>query len=911
MKTALALLLTAPLLVQTARSQTPETEFFEKKVRPIFASNCYACHGPKMQIGGLNLSSGAGAGPETGVVVKGDPEQSRLMRALGYADKIKMPPSGKLSANDITTVKTWIEMGGSWPKDAATQTSAGTHKGFPPEVKSFWSFQPVKDVQPPQVRQPSWVKNPIDRFILAKLEEKKLTPAAPASKLTLLRRATYDLIGLPPTTKEIEDFLADKSPDAFATVVDRLLASPKYGEQWGRHWLDVARYAESTGMDEDNAYPHAWRYRDYVVKAFNQDQPYNRFVTEQLAGDLLPSDNQADREQRLIATGFLALGPKPLAQQDRVQMLYDVVDEQIDTVSKSFMGLTVACARCHDHKFDPILTKDYYSLASVFASTTSFRHQGRPGSISYMYYAPLDPAAYQRYQTQRWNMLSKQMEMEDALSEDLGYENATLRPKVGDVLTAAWKVHAKGMTLDAASSASNVESKQVEKWLKWLRAADDKARAGYLKDWFEATDATIAAVANKYQEAYTKSAAKSDSRLEGWRAKFARDALQERGLPDRPKVDAEEDPLFAAATFNGGPMELPDSQRVAILRKEFEQRQKALPEAPALASAVCEGIPVEQHVFQHGDHHNPGEPVAKQFPIILAGESQKPVEKGSGRLELAQWLTSPDHPLTARVMANRIWQGHFGEALVRTPNNWGKTGEKPTHPELLDYLAKRFIENGWSIKAMHRLILLSSTYQMSSKTSKEAREADPGNRLWSRFNRVRMSVEQIRDSLLALDGTLDPAIGGTLPASTAKEKRPKIDPDDIKRRTIYIPVRRGSIPNLLATFDFGDATTSNEGRPRTNVAPQALFMMNSSFVMERAKGFATKLLDDAGLTDAGRIEKAYLMVLTRKPDASEIDSALSYIANLEKQLGATEAHSTAWQSFCHILMSSNEFVYLN
>ncbi len=329
-----------------------------------------------------------------------------------------------------------------------------------------------------------------------------------------------------------------------------------------------------------------------------------------------------------------------------------------------------------------------------------------------------------------------------------------------------------------------------------------------------------------------------------------------------------------------------------------------------MASAVADGIAVDQKVFLHGDYHNPGEPVAKQFPFVLAGESQQPIKKGSGRLELAQWLTSADSPLPARVMVNRIWQWHFGEALMRTPNNWGKMGEKPTHPELLDYLAKQFVANGWSIKAMHRQIMLSSTYQMSTKATKESREADPPNRLWTRFNRTRMSVEQIRDSLLALDGTLDATMGGTL-SESKKGKKTTTDPDAFKRRTLYLPVKRGSIPSLLSTFDFGDATTSNEGRPRTNVAPQALFMMNSSFVIASSLGFAKKLLDDQSLTDAKRIGQAYRMVLTRDPGATEIDAALSYITSLERKIGGPAARLTAWQSYCHILMSSNEFLYLN
>ena len=884
MNILLALFLTVPLLAQSAE----QLEFFEKKVRPIFVANCYSCHGPKTQMAGLNFSSAAGFEQ---VIVKGDSAQSRLYRAVSYSEKIKMPPPGKLADHEIADLKAWIDMGAPWPKEAPVPVTANPRIT---EGRKFWAFQPVKDYPPPKVNNVAWVKTPIDRFILAKLEEKRIRPAAPAPKLTLLRRVTYDLIGLPPTSQEIDAFLADSSPEAYAKVVDRLLASPQYGERWGRHWLDVARYADSTGMDEDHIYPNAWRYRDYVVKAFNDDLPYDRFVMEQLAGDLLPAEKPgAVNERGIVATGFLALGPKPLAQQDRMKMIYDVVDEQIDTASKAFMGLTVACARCHDHKFDPILTKDYYSLASIFASSENFRNLGRPGAVSYIYDAPLDPVAFERYQSHRWRMYGKQLELEEALAEDAARENALLRPKIAESLVAAFSAGA-------------------DRWSRWLHSVDEKARQGYLKKLFDATDANINQVAREYQEAYIKIATRQDTHLETWRKRFAAEVLEDRDLPPRPTP--AEDPFFKALTFNGGPMELTDSPRVAELRAEWKRLQDSLPAQPPMASAVCEGPSVEQRGFLHGDNNSPGEPVAKQFPVVLAGESQQPVTKGSGRLELAKWLTNPDHPLTARVMVNRIWQGHFGEALMRTPNNWGKMGETPTHPELLDFLARRFVESGWSIKAMHRLILLSNTYQMSSQAPKEVRDADPANRLWSRFSRVRMSVEEIRDGFLALGGNLDARLGGSLlPASGPRVKgRPqRVDPEDITRRTIYLPVRRGSIPTVLATFDYGDATTAGDGRPRTNVAPQALFMMNSRFVVERAGGFAKRLLDDTALSETQRIERAYLMALTRRPDSAEVDSALTYIADLEKKLGQPDAHQVAWRSFCHVLMSTNEFLYLN
>jgi cytochrome c553 len=848
-------------------AQNADTEYFEKNVRPVFAAKCQGCHGAKTQTAGLNLSTSAGLDR---VVVKGDSAQSKMFRALSYTGEIKMPPSGKLAANEIAAVKAWIEMGAPWPKNSSASQS-----------KEHWAYQLVRDPALPAVKNAAWVQSPIDRFILAKLEAKNLRPAATASKLTLLRRVHFDLIGLPPTPDDIRSFLADSSPNAYAKVVDHLLASPQYGEHWGRHWLDVARYADSTGMDEDHIYPYAWRYRDYVVKAFNDDLPYNRFVMEQIAGDLLP-------EPRTVATGFLALGPKPLAQQDRVQMIYDVVDEQIDTTSKAFMGTTIACARCHDHKFDPILTKDYYSLASIFASTLDFRNLGRPGAVSYIYYAPLDAEAYARYQTHRWRMYGKQLEMEDALAEDLARENALARPKMAESIEAAWK------TRDAS-----------DKWVKLF--GSDKP---YARKWSQADAGTIKQVAQEYAESYNKTARKWDGQLENWRKRYATEVAQDRDLPARPKFNAEEDPFFDAVTFHEGPLDFAESARVAELRREWQVLVKSLPPEPPMASAVTEGAPVDQHVFLHGDPHSLGDPVAKTFPVVLAGNAQKPVTKGSGRLELAQWLAGADHPLIARVMVNRIWQWHFGEALVRTPNNWGTTGDVPVHGELLDYLARRFVESDWSIKAMHRMILLSSTYQESSQSTPEMRDVDPANRLCGRFNRTRMSIEQIRDSILALDGRLDNTIGGSLlPAEGAK--RPKVDPEKITRRTLYIPVRRGSVPAVLSAFDFGDATSPGDGRARTNVAPQALFLMNSGFVQTRSEGFAKRLLDDASLTDPQRVERAYLMALTRNPDAGEVDAALSYIANLEKRLPASDAHTKAWQSFCHVLVATNEFIYLN
>ncbi len=866
-----------------AQSQDP-AEFFEKKVRPVLASKCQVCHGAKSQMGGLNLASGADA-----VRVA---KSGRLLEVLGYESAVKMPPGGKLSAAEIADFKTWVDTGAAWPGGTVT-AEAPKGKRITDADRAHWAFRPVKDYAPPVVRSAAWVKGPIDRFILAKLEESKLKPAPPASKLTLLRRVTYDLTGLPPTPEEADAFLADSSADAFTKVVDRLLASPRYGERWGRHWLDVARYADSTGMDEDHLYPHAWRYRDWVIDSFNKDTPYDQFVMEQIAGDRLPRPNP-------VATGFLALGPKPLAQQDRVKMIYDVVDEQIDVTSKAFLGLTLACARCHDHKFDPLLARDYYAMAGMFASSTNFRNLGRPGAVSYIYYEPLDREAYARYQDHRSRVYAKQMEMEEVLGGDLEAKAKEWEARLASDIVTAWKVQR------GAKAPTGTDAVTLARWLCYLDPNDPKP---HLKTYYEAGEGSIEQVAREMSASYSASAKKWLEQLANWRKRYREEVKLDRDLPARPAFDPDKDPLFAGISFKDGPFAYSDSPRVAALRAEYQKLKDTLPEEPPMASAVTDGEIVDQKIFVRGDHHSPGEPAPKTFPVVLAGESQEPVHQGSGRLELARWLARADNPLTARVMVNRVWQWHFGEALVRTPNNWGRTGEKPTHPELLDYLARRFVESGWSVKSLHRLILLSNAYQMSSVAHPEAKKADPSNRLWSHFNRQRLTVEAIRDSLLSFDGSLDETRGGSL-LSSGKRKRDEASPDSVRRRTVYLPVRRGSMPVLLSIFDFGDATTSTEGRTRTNVAPQALFILNSEFVQERARGMAQRLLDAAG-ADGSRIDRAYLTVLGRPPAADEADRALTYIASLQQRLDGPDARLRAWQSFCHVLMSANEFVYLD
>jgi len=934
----------APVLVQAATQE----EFFEKKIRPIFAANCQRCHNAKSKVAGLDLTTaesfrrGGDSGP---VINKEKPEESRLLKVIGYEGETKMPPAGKLKDHEIATLTEWVKMGAPWPGGIPPAASeilpkSPNSRSFTEVEKGFWAYQPIKEVAPPQTtaQAPSqagdeaWAQSPIDRFILRRLEESNLKPAPPADKLTLLRRATFDLTGLPPTENEMREFLADRSPEAFKKVVERLLASPRYGERWGRHWLDVARYADSTGNDEDHRYPHAWKYRDYVIESFNNDLPYDQFIREQLAGDLLPAKGGGEVNRRgIIATGFLALGPKAIAQQDKKKMLYDVYDEQVDVTTKAFLGLTVSCARCHDHKFDPILTKDYYAMIGMFASTRSFTN---PDShVSVVLEKPLVPREeFERYKAARREHQAKELRVRIAIEEiiDEVKESAVKESsrRLADYFVAARKVY-KGEGQDGApladvASRANLNEEALRRWVDFLKPGDDVR--GYLNEWNNATPDKLAATAQGYQERFQKRFAEWEEKISKWRAEYRKALAENKPLPDKPKFEAGDDRFFNDVYFEGGPF-VPGGKdqkrfsseqwsRLTALRKEQEELKKSAPTEPEMACAIEDGDSVEQKVFVRGDYNNPGEAAPRGFPAILARYDTKPSFAGSGRLQFAEWLTQPGHPMTARVMVNRIWQWHFGEGLVRTPDNFGKMGERPTHPELLDYLAAQFVKSGWSIKAMHRMIMLSNAYRMSSVNQNVAEDADPDDRLLTRFNRRRLSVEEMRDGLLAIDGTLDLTMGGTLQTGRGtdgenNQARLSLNPEKLKRRTVYLPLRRANLPTLLNLFDFGDATTVSGKRQLTNVATQALFWLNSEFLNERAQNVAQSLLDLKEANVAARLETAYARILNRRPDKDEVDQALSYIAGFKQKFAGEKADQKAWQSLCRVLMSSNDFVYVD
>jgi hypothetical protein len=850
------------LSLGAGQAQTPaQLEFFEKNARPLFAEKCQGCHNAKLKSGGLDFSSPNAIKEAASMGIfgsPGEPEKSVIIQALGYESRIKMPPQGKLPAETIAAVREWVAAGAPTPAIAPSAGDSLSGTGVRPVAlrgvitdadKNFWSFKPISQAAPPTPKQQDWAVNPIDRFILANLEKNGLKPAPQADKTTLLRRATFDLTGLPPTEKELQDFLADKSPQAFEKVVDRLLASPRYGERWGRHWLDVMRYADSTGSDEDHRYPHAWRYRDYVVEAFNDDMPYNQFVREQLAGDILAADpNSGVGYRGIVATGFLALGKKALAQKDLPLKRYDVVDDQIDVTAKAFLGLTVTCARCHDHKFDPIATKDYYQLAAIFASTLSYAGGATGDPIQTPLAAPGEFEAFQK-QWSAYNALEKKVADIIDFDKDAQKYRDLGEQKIAASMQAAYRVYAKGEAMAMVAADTKLDEKQLARWVDYLK----DGKPPELAQWRAATDANRKDVAAEYQEEFRRSAYQYDQDLSWWKQAQGNFPNAGKIAGPHPRMSAERDPFFVAVWQDGGPLHRSGDEQMASLAPEkaheaasllaqAAEMEKTLPthEVP-MACAVKEGDTMDQKIFVRGDYHNLGDPVEHTVPEILRLSAPAPeVKTKSGRLELADWIVDPRNPLPSRVMANRIWQGHFGDGIVRTPDNYGRLGERPGNPELLDYLAKRFMESGWSIKKMNRMIMLSKTYQMSAVFDEATKAKDPENRMISHFPRQRLSIEEIRDAYLAIGGDLDLTMGGTLDPGVGTDGetstgRISMNPEKTNRRSIYLPLRRSNLPTLYTLFDFGDATSPEGHRSPTSVATQALFVMNSPLVIREAK----------------------------------------------------------------------------
>lgn len=1113
--------------------------FFESKVRPVLIAKCQECHNSDKPKAGLQLDSRDGVitGGESGpVAIPGKPEESLLIEVIGYRNVVQMPPKSKLPDSEIAVLTEWVRRGLPWPNSKpatpAPAASPTAQHEFSDEQKAFWAFQPVRREQPPVPTGDHWVRSPIDRFILSELEAKGLQPSADAGKRTLIRRVTLDLIGLLPTIEEVHDFLADSSPDALEREVDRLLASPRYGERWGRHWLDVARYADSNGLDENLAYANAYRYRDYVIKSIREDKPYDRFVIEQIAGDVLSStsksstpESAAESFDALTATGFLCLGAKMLAEDDPVKMQMDIIDEQVDTIARAVMGLTMGCARCHDHKYDPLSMEDYYGLAGVFKSTQTM---DTFTVVARWHERPLATPEQLRHRDELQQLASTQKQLVDKLKNDAVESLLTkARQHAGAYLLAAtdeWKLAEQ---LSVAQPRGNEQSPASIPGALLIEA-EDYARGNVLKDldnygkgigvlvnrgeapnyteyeiqldqpcryqlelryaaaasrpckvfvngrlvksdaagkltgswtpetqtWFvecfvslnegrnlvrleqpqffphidkllltpvdpsteiaSATNTTdssstqvsrlIPSITQQWIKALESSKSDPKSILTGWhqfigKGQLTADpAIPENGvarllsssqpasrqeLADRyaalfelaqqewKQLKASEEEKDATSlkyvdleaarkilTDPKGPYAVPAdietefspdlASELKTGREELARREAAIPRFPE-TMAVSESKPENLKIHLRGSHLTLGKEVPRQLPKILSGnenriltdtaltepnnkavDGDKQPSDATGRLRFARWLASADHPLTSRVMVNRIWQWHFGQGLVRSPDNFGKLGERPSHPALLDWLASEFSgqtrqhqinPQAWSLKTLHRSLISSATYRQRTAHHPDAALLDPENRLLWRSHRQRMDVEVLRDSLLAISGQLNEIPGGTLLPTANRNyvtSTANVNPQiyNSNRRSVYLPVVRSALFEVFTAFDFADPSTLAGQRDQTTVASQALFMMNSSFVLDQVRAIASQLIEKT--TDpAERIREIYVRGYSRDPSEAEVSRALAYLERMRTSLTSAEPgiapadmELRAWVSLSRAVLSANEFLYI-
>jgi len=818
-----------------------QVAFFEKQVQPLLRQHCWKCHGedPGKLRGGLDLRTrsailqGGDSGP---AVDLRQPDKSLLLQAVHYKDEyIRMPPKGKLSEAEIAILEKWVKDGLPVPTDrmgGGVKSSSGGHAVE--EAKKYWAYQPVRRPSVPAVRNTSWVRTPIDAFILARLEERGLQPVTPADKVTLIRRAYFDLLGLPPTPEQIDAFVQDTSPQAWEKLIDQLLASPHYGEKWGRHWLDVVRYAETNGFERDGPKPFVWRYRDYVIRSFNDDKPYDRFILEQLAGDELPGY----QPEAIIATGFYRLGIWDDEPADPEQALYDHYDDILTTVGQAFLGMTINCARCHEHKADPIPQADYYRLLAFFREIRPFsqtRDVRSPNNLT-----DISPPEVRAKYEAEWKQRQARL--------------AEIRQRMTAIEDAA---------------------------IRQLPAEDQRAAEG----------------------------------------------------PDRPKVVAKVIPRLTGAS----------KQEYEALRKERnELERRRAPEGQELALSVnnCWVPPPPTHVLIRGSPHAPGKEVQPGWPKLFGLPDSiipppPPGARTSGRRTvLARWIASPDNPLTARVLVNRIWQYHFGRGIVPTANDFGKLGEPPSHPELLDWLAAEFVQPTapdpgrpwavpgppWTIKRLHKLIMMSQVYQLSSRGDPDNLRRDPANVYLWRFNMRRLTGEEIRDAMLAVSGQLNlkmygPSVYPKLPPevlagqSVPGQGWPTSPPEEGNRRSIYVHVKRSLRVPILVGFDQPDPDSSCPVRYVTTVPTQALGLLNGAFTQEQAAAFARRLQREAPGDMPAQIHRAIRLTTGRQPSEEEVQADLRFLQRLmvDHQLDS----ATALTRYCLLCLNTNEFVYID
>jgi mono/diheme cytochrome c family protein/cytochrome c553 len=917
---------------QAADSPTPEQiEFFEKRIRPLFVSHCFECHGPDRVKGGLRLNSGDAMrrGGDSGpVIVAGKPEESLLIEAVGHRSDIKMPPKEKLADAEIADLKRWVEFGAPWPADqtdAKTETAQFT---ITDEQRAFWSFQPIRAPAMPPVKNGAWPATAIDRFVLARIEAAGLKASPEADRRTLIRRVTFDLTGLPPTPDEVDAFVADDRPDAWEQLVDRLLNSPHHGERWARYWLDVARYAEDQAHTfQARRYPNGYLFRDWVVQAINDDMPYDQFVMQQIAGDLLegPAEKKHDRE---TAVGYFALGPVYYADAGcAFKASLDELDDRIDTLARGFLGLTLACARCHDHKFDPISQYDYYALAGVFRST-AYRE------------APLVSADVVAKYEQGQNEIKEQERQVKKYQEQeaVRLSEQTAR-RSSHCLTAVWRL-AHPPAGSGRTKASQIARDEqipevvIERWQKFL-APENREQLLQLAAWFrlvdQAADLAVPADGKGVPSAVVEAAlmfqdevlaafeARSDLERR-YAAALAAAPAAEKAKITKPTLDKPHANLLAALVGPKGVCGIPAEKvdglldgahlvELTAIKARHETLKKTAPAKYAFAHSLADGQSANMKLHIRGNPNRTGDEVPRRFLTILASASPQTFAQGSGRVELARAIANPNNPLTARVIVNRLWQQHFGRGIVGTPSNFGAQGERPSHPELLDYLAGRLVAQGWSLRRVHREILLSATYRQASADVPANSEIDPDNKLLWRMNRRRLDVEAWRDALMMTAGNLERSIGGPSGSLTSS---------DFLRRTLYGQVSRHNLDGMLRLFDFPDPNITSERRTVTTVPLQQLFVLNSDFMVREAKALAARVAG-ASNDETARIYEAYRVLFGRPPTTDETQLGIEFLAEPgepvqsgQKPDQATQKSALSrWEQYAQVLLGANEFTFVD
>jgi hypothetical protein len=1001
-------------------------EFFEKNVRPILSARCQSCHGPNKQKGGLRLDTRAAVlnGGATGpAIVPGNPKESLLVDAINYGDTHQMPPKSKLPPAEIATLTEWVQRGAPWGVDTAPAISGAGMTNEPAKAGQlssdefrkrarFWCFQPIKRLVPPALGD-GRARNSIDRFILAAHADHGLKPAPEADRRTLIRRLSYDLTGLPPAPRDVATYLADNSPDAYERLVDRLLASPQYGERWARHWLDLVRYAETAGHEFDYDIVNAYRYRDYVTRAFNSDLPYNRFVVEHIAGDLIDSPRRHRAEgsnESIVATGFYFLGEGTHSPVDVREDQMRRIDNQIDVISKTFLGLTIACARCHDHKFDPIRSQDYYALAGFMGSS---RFQ----------YAFIDPAdriapnvklVRQLKQTIATILRADKAPLPDPIRRQLEAVTADRSPE-----PSVSQRPGRGAQPASHGTGERVfESFSGARYDGWFKSGDafgdgpsrpgdfrlDLARAtlhlqavkpgvahsgllsnhlqGVLRSrtftidtryihWLVAgRGARISVVVDGYEKIRDPiygglTAVINDRDQLGWATldvgmwighaaylEIADGAAVNFGgattvldngrgyiAVDEIRMSDESEPLSTqpvgpghlnAADVNLGAIiaswkksrpELADELTAAL--DELRVIESRIPD-PTLALAIADGTGVDERVQIRGSHKNLGEVAPRRFLEVLGSSGSLSGAGGSGRLELAEQLVDPAaNPLLARVLVNRLWKHHFGNGIVRSTDDFGAMGQKPTHPELLDWLAAELVDRGWSIKAIHRLMVTSSTYRMSSTAAPEIERLDPANLYLHRMNVRRLEAEAIRDAILTVSGRLEPVMyGPSVPVYLTSFMEGRGRPagsgpiDGAGRRSLYLNVRRNFLSPMLLAFDSPVPFSTMGRRNVSNVPAQALTLMNDPMIAGQARNWAKRILAGGNRSDRARLDELYETALGRPPTEPEARASLAFLAgavegrSAGKETGPDQA-ARSWADLCHVLINTKEFIFVN